>query len=136
MLRSRHCKLHASSSQLLHIIPRLLAQVSVCVAVAGAPITLDSCATSVPSPDCKVQPWAGAPRPVNDSERLQAVDEVARGIKSQSTDFLPDRYIELCRRIFDVSLHDALHVCLSAPGRPSHLYLKLQQTRCHMLQQP
>ena len=104
------------------LLDLLLAQVSLCVAVAGTPITLDSCATPVPSPDCKVQPWAGAPRPVNDSERLQAVAEVAGGIQGQSPAFLPDRYIELCRRIFDVSLHDAPHVCLSAPGRPSHLH--------------
>ena len=123
---------HSSPLNLLQL------QVSLTVAVAGAPIALDSCAAAVPSPDCKVQPWAGAPRPVDDSERLQALAEVADGIQGQSTAFLPDRYIELCRRVFNVRLRDGPHVLLCTwqafspvPGASDHTVVV-----CHMLQQP
>ena len=125
MVCSKHCKPRASPFPIAACsspLNLLQLQVSLCVAVAGAPIALDSCATAVPSPDCTVQPWAGAPRPVTDSERLQALAEVADGIQGHSTAFLPDRYIELCTRIFNVRLRDAPHVCLSAPGMQPHLH--------------
>ena len=56
---------------------------------------------------------------MNESKRLQALAEVAGGIQGQSTAFLPGRYIDLCRRIFSVSLRGAPHVCTRQAFSPA-----------------